>query len=376
MLVLVREWPDSSQRHWRTTGRQPCARGFTLLEVLIATVLSATLLATLWGLFGIYLRLFTTSEAQATVSHLVPALLQQFSDDLHSAIEDTPTEATSDELPGELLDELLDEWDTLTEENSPVRRFSLLGTRNTLQIDVLQVIPAEETPALNADTAGSGQGAATLQVPELRTIFYTFIEPRVDDKAESSAEVIQQQPAETVQQRPGLTRYELDFETPYGDQYDPSLGESAAWVPEVAGLELRYFDGNAWSSQWDSLKRKSLPVAVEVKMKVRPSVETQWGVRRATASKETGPDDADVPPAAKPKATQSDTAELPVYRLVIDLPNSQLHGTVRGLKPAVSVRSTIRPKPLSVPRLRVGKTPRIGIPATRSQSDRWIRTQP
>jgi len=356
--------------------------GFTLIEILIATVLSAALLVVLWGLFGVYSKLFEKGQDQVSRAQLTRALWQQLSEDLHAAIEDSPG------------DNRADEWADPFADAAPVRRFGLLGTRSTLQIDVLQVIPPEEGPALDADVTGSSLGASALQVPELRTIFYTFVESgRAEDESAAS-------PFAPGPIRPGLTRYELDFETPYGDelaaQFDEGLSAtvplpaeayvsdaseifsqdgSVLWMPEIVRLEFRYFDGSGWSTAWDSLQRKSLPAAVEVTLQVKPFEEPDPDASAAQAPQETALDKEDAE-FLEPIAPQLDTADLRVYRLVIDLPSSQQYAAARRAESVARVDSRRLPTPLAAPRLSVSKRPaRSTIPAA-IQPDQWIRVEP
>ena len=132
-------------------------RGFTLLEVLLATVLMAVLMTGIWALVGTYQRLFAVGEASTEQSQLVRTLLEQFSDDLHSAIPDSATG-----MPGA---------------SASVRRFGLFGTERALQVDVLQVTPAQGISA----SMSRGQLPLGLQrgpqVPELHTVQYWFEEP-------------------------------------------------------------------------------------------------------------------------------------------------------------------------------------------------------
>jgi len=278
-----------ARKHLRSTraGRRA---GFTLLEILLTVLLSAVLLSSLWGLLGIYSRLFETGQSKAENAQLTAGLLQQISDDLHGAIQDT-----ADAPPNAL---------------GPVRRFGLFGSATVLQIDVLQTTwPQPDQAASSTAALAALDQTAVPQAHELRTIRYTFVAPTPDDPVASDA-------------RPGLTRQELDFETPYApgggadvrerpapggaplgqpaEEKPPdelslleSLGpdpndDAITWIPEVASLEFRYFDGAAWSSTWNSIQRRSLPVAVEVlldfKTDDRPA---QPGAAKAPAADET-----------------------------------------------------------------------------------------
>ena len=88
----------------RRQRRQGLARrsrhGFTLLEVLLAALLAVTLMAGLWSLFHVYTRLFETGQAKIEQSQLVRALIQQLSDDLHSAIQDPVVPGRGGRRPG------------------------------------------------------------------------------------------------------------------------------------------------------------------------------------------------------------------------------------------------------------------------------------
>lgn len=75
-------------------------------------------------------------------------------------------------------------------------------------------------------------------------------------------------------------------------------------APEVTELGFRYFDGSEWQDSWDSAESKTLPVAVEITLVLRP-LNTVTKV-----SSSSGTSDA-----------EDDSL---VYRLVVDLPAAQI----------------------------------------------------
>ncbi len=459
MSLYCRTDKAGSRRPWRGLRAPALARrragGFTLLEILLTTVLSAALLGILWGLFSVYLRLFETGQAKAQQQQLVRALLQQLTDDLHSALEDSPAEGARGTSAG-------------------VRRFGLLGSSDSLRFDVLQVIPLEETPHLETDVSQRLVGAAaTPQVPELRTIYYTFADPDNSgiNRLASAGETLDEATQPNRNARPGLTRRELDYETPDGERptnlsggsssagvaagstgvtyvlpTEAEIGDSAAglsaaaeptagqsleteveddsliWLPEVAQLEFRYFDGKAWSSEWDSLQRKSLPVAVEVAIRMRyydpsqqdlPAVPTTASTASPAEAADSSiegnilggetllgdnallEDDADSSGEGLQYDVLQPTAEDSVYRLVIDIPSARLHPVVQrpqstsGIQPltaaappstsplqtptAVSLAPLSAPARLARPLIRPlgASTPS----ATVSRADQWMRAE-
>ncbi|MCX7427881.1 MAG: hypothetical protein NTW96_19915 [Planctomycetia bacterium] len=392
------------------------ARAFTLLEVLIAFLLATTLLLGLWGIMGIYSRLFESGKAKTEQSQLARALLEQLADDLRSTIQDAPAEG---QLAGAAAPAGSDAQTAGAssgfETPTAVRRFGLFGSAHAMTFDVLQVTPEQAVPPAEDATSPNADVPALGRAPELRTVQYTFVEPEVSTEKDVSAavEVQSDRDKDRVEARPGLTRRELDFEPPKerradskfdrtiakataeaagrrdGDLDDPGSEDrpddpSITWVPEVVGLSLRYFDGRGWSSTWDSLQRKSLPVAVEARIEIESFDPRDR--RRRLAEQETlddevtvvgaeGPDplETDRPKAAGAAAVRDDGRR--VYRLVIDLPTATSYRGVQAAssRSALPAARSIVPRPLPTPSLRVPRTKSEAKPATRP-SDQWMRT--
>lgn len=79
-----------SVRQRKPAFRRDVRPAFTLIEVLLTTVLTATLLAALWSLMSMYLKIFELGQAKTEQSQLARTLLRQMSDDLHSVIVAPP----------------------------------------------------------------------------------------------------------------------------------------------------------------------------------------------------------------------------------------------------------------------------------------------
>ncbi|WP_425616410.1 hypothetical protein NA78x_000056 [Anatilimnocola sp. NA78] len=56
-----------------------------------------------------------------------------------------------------------------------------------------------------------------------------------------------------------------------------SLGETEMLAAEVVGLSFMYFDGATWTSDWDSVAMKGLPVAIEITLVMQPTGEANAG---------------------------------------------------------------------------------------------------
>ncbi len=345
--------------------------GFTLLETLLAAALSAVVMAGLWSLFHMYERLFTKGQAKVEQAQLVRALVDQLTGDLHSAIPDAP----ADNAPG----------------LSSVRRFGLFGTSQSLQVDVLQ-IPASGVADDSLALPGLARSQTpTPQVPELRTVRYLFEPP------DAPRDVDPESPA-------GLVRWEFDWETPLGRNAGPrsaqerqtrqptktriaassaakdrstsagdplastAEGGSMTRVPEVVAMEFRYFDGAAWSDQWSSLARKSLPVAVEIRIGLT-SAEEPGQPSHERAKKVQGKENDESRPNADQFPGQT-------HRVLVYLPTTALvHRVERagpGPKPIGARGSSYRP--LTVPQYGSSGFPGTGGGGARGAfSDQWMR---
>jgi hypothetical protein len=285
----------SRRRRVAANGRSP-RRGLTILEVLLAMSLLVVLLSMLWSMTQVFSDIFVKGTQRAGKSQLVRSLSQLMHDDLGSAIQD-PIHPSQKKMLG----------------TAAVRRFGLNGNDQELRIDVVQINPFKARPqgkrsAPSGDALYGGTGSGYIaQAPELKTVFYRFVHP-------ASYEAI------SGEARCGLRRKELDFETPTGEEsgadlesiggtmtgpsafeanafqpqglppldgegtYDSASGytvpiteqlqrnldDATMWAPEVVECRFRYYDGKRWSTSWNSLQRKGLPVAVEVTLELMP----------------------------------------------------------------------------------------------------------
>jgi prepilin-type N-terminal cleavage/methylation domain-containing protein len=193
--------------------------GFTLVEVMLTTVLAAVLLVALWSLLSMYSKSFEGGHARTEQSQLARALLEQISTDVQSAMIAAPQEqpdvlagppgatpspvgaptvalpasvtgAAAPSLPIAPPSPSLGSGGTalpapasgLTPPTMPqnvatasLRPAGIYGTSSFLQLDVLQ--PAMLPPVDEEDLVLVDPEAAP-RADELRTIVYTFEEFR------------------------------------------------------------------------------------------------------------------------------------------------------------------------------------------------------
>jgi type II secretory pathway component PulJ len=343
--------------------RNPRRRGFTILELLLASLFGAILTAALWSLLNTYERLFTTGETRTEQAQLVDSILGQLAEDLTSAIADNAASPSGG--------------------TAAVRRFGLFGSSQAFQVDVLQIPLLESVAGLAGDDGDRrGQGRAP-RVPELHTVQWRFSE------AEGSTR-------QAGPSRSGLVRRELDWETPAsagpGNRAPRGIGKSGRksrfsqpaastdspqtgrfdidpddpailHVPEVVGVDFRYFDGQGWSDEWNSLARKSLPMAVEIVLRVKTGKQ---------AGEIAGPQREDELPRPD-EASAVDSGES--HRLLVHLPSTSLARRTETEKPSLAgppAPAVYRPRPLPSPPSSPPGGVRKMVPS--ALSDQWMRT--
>jgi Tfp pilus assembly protein PilV len=354
-----------------TTDRS-LRNAFTLLEVLLASALAATLLIGLWSLLNMQTRLFARAPARMEQCQLVRALYQQIADDLHTSIfipADDPAKVTRFLEAGSPggptagaagaqgvagTSAPTPDGTTATVGASGTGRPSaLIGTGQSLHLQVMQVplpLPQPQTQTIAVEQPGRGAAGDTPpRVPELRDVSYTFHPPGVIgvDSLTYQAGLIRREITwDAADSQTGTASVPWIFRPESSDpatdtegigigQTDPSSVPVAetprrdlvTYVPEVVGIEFRYFDGSSWSSGWDSHQRRALPVAVEVMVDFgnnRPA-ETSPAVAKA-AVESGGPEPAGEAPVAIPEPSDLTLDQQPelnpnIYRFVIFLPS-------------------------------------------------------
>ncbi len=344
----------------------PLRSGFTILELLLASLFGAILLAGIWNLLRTYERLFTTGEARSEQAQLVRAVFDQLAEDLTRAIADNAAAPSTGPVP--------------------VRRFGLFGTSQSLRVDVLRPLGLEQMPSEEEEQGPGRTRPSGPRVPELFTVQWRFSAPSTAFTSAPGGRL----------GRPswsGLARRELDWETPVSaappgtksrgigrlrmkfrlsraeGSSRPKTEETADWdlddpsvmhLPEVVEASFRYFDGQGFTEQWNSLDRKSLPMAVEVVLRFQAEKAVQRHSRVAGE------------PSDRRANVQPETVEGEVHRMVIYLPTTSLARRPEAERPSLTSAPAVvfRPRGLPPPP-RFGATQPLG---ETTPPDQWMRT--
>lgn len=293
--------------------------GFTLVEVLLATVLAAVLLVALWSLLSMYSKAFESGQARTEQAQLARTLLEQVATDLQGVLHapprggpsplsvaggfssgspppsasSGPSQTTQSAAPtvSSTLPAQTAGTSTGVIATTSLRPAGLFGTDTLLQIDVLQPVMVEPTTEFDQAASFDSDEPMSPKAEELKTVIYSF-EPLSDldqplgehlmhlvrremdwadahpaaraigSRTSGPDSALVARPSELVAETAETTTGPVEDEPATTDQGVTS-------VPEVIRFAMRYFDGTTWSNEWDSTVRGGLPLAVEVAVQLR-----------------------------------------------------------------------------------------------------------
>ncbi|NUQ64426.1 MAG: hypothetical protein HUU20_18320 [Pirellulales bacterium] len=289
-----------------------------MLEVVLSLVLTSLVLLCVAMAVDAQLRIADAGRTHVEEAQLARVLLHQIADDVRCAVvadslglaglspsgsrsedsgqepsdsgnsDEADTEASEESATGTVQSEAAGSVASLVPSAVP----GVYGESDWLQVDVGR--PSRVRRQASADS--ENPAAATCVMGDVKTVAYYVVSG--DDSATAN-------PAESS----GLVRRELDrsvtawaSEQGLVDQLQLAEAPVAA---EVAAIEFRYSDGSTWYDSWDTAESGNLPMAVEIRLSLRPvQHDGNWATALASATGTTSPEEE----------------ELLVYRLIVDVP--------------------------------------------------------
>ncbi|MBX7165148.1 MAG: prepilin-type N-terminal cleavage/methylation domain-containing protein [Pirellulales bacterium] len=276
-------------------------RAFTLIELLLAMVLSTVVLAGLWTAMRVHVRMFQGGHREVEEAQLARALFHRIASDLRGTIAPlataSPASSSSSAAP-----------------SGPAR---LRGTARWLQCEVesadTRVSPQIVTYYVRDEQMATGRATSGG-------------EPSADDlglvRRELSATYRDQLAAQG--RRGGAQTAAASNDLPPSlpvRQSEETEGPSpeVLLAPEVRQLEFRYFDGASWHDQWDSVAEGGLPSLVAVAIALEPPPAKASSVA-ATAG--AAPDSTDDLPDSRRESLFTESLQprqFAVYRMNVTL---------------------------------------------------------
>ena len=230
---------------------------FTLLEVVLAIGLTATLLALLSTAIDLYLNRVETTRSKVEAAQVARTLLNRMAEDIRAVRYYAPKRSGAAAGSG---------VGSNSQTESAAQVVGLFGTqselrvdrmarwnwqRMTREVDATEITPAELMPLSVRYSYGDGK---TMLANELAASGLAAENAPLTGYA---GLYHQQTPTAAAKYQASATGVNLT--TLSGSS--PEL-----LAPEVLGIEFAYFDGQQWLDSWDSAASNGLPVAVEIEL--------------------------------------------------------------------------------------------------------------
>ncbi|QGJ71091.1 Hypothetical protein PBC10988_27940 [Planctomycetales bacterium 10988] len=241
--------------------------GLTLIETLLALLLSTFVLAGLWLAMDIQLRLVEAGRQEVEEAQLARAIMQKITNDLKHAILYDPIPVTLAEISagssstdpdqGGNPDDTSSEEVLVEDEATTQTEPGLYGTQYDLQIDVSRLPRIDEYEGFL-----SNSGSMTYPT-DTKTVTYYVMNSELGGTLFATG----------ANQAEGLYRREQGraFEIYALEQALDTVSdsESLPLAEEVMRIEFQYFDGTEWLLEWDSSERGGLPIAIQILLVLR-----------------------------------------------------------------------------------------------------------
>ena len=297
---------EADRRAWwgslRSTHPTYRRRGFTLLEILLALMLSTMVLSLLWMAVDFHLRVSEKGRVQVEEARLARTLLHLIANDLTCAVapptsSGSTSASTSTSTSSGDTSATSSATDTSSLADSVIVQTApgLYGSVDSFQVDVYRVPRLDEYQDQD-QLETSTEMAGVDRTSAVKTVTYYVIAPDAGNGGQT-----------------GLVRRELDRAvTVYAElqgALDTTVLETGPLAPEVVAAEFLYYDGAEWVDTWDSQSQGCLPAAVRVSLALVPS-------------KEKSDDEMDFWTVTSFQDLVN-RGKNPIYRLTVSLPNAK-----------------------------------------------------
>lgn len=236
----------------RAGGSNPYNMGFTLIEVMVATVISMMIIGSVYTAFRSSLNVYQRDEARIIMLQRCRVALDRMTRDISNLF------FTADDEELMLLTEDFADSETMIDKDM----ISFVAIVNPQLDDYYMMLEESEELILEEDEENP------LPSDLARIIYYVGPDPE-DETVESlmRIETTNLDMEELEEMMEELMSSSPSEETLEGLQ-------SAILVGYVGGLNLRYFDGEDWIDAWDMEEEEGLPSGVELTLTITDA-ETQ-----------------------------------------------------------------------------------------------------
>jgi len=239
-------------------------KGFTLIEIMVATVITMMIIGSVYAAFRSSLNVYQRDETKIIMLQRCRSALDRMAQDLSNLFY-VENDA---------------ELEVITQDYS--------DTETTMDKDMLSFVAIvkprlDEYLAAEEETASSASEEQKNQLPsDLSRIIY-YIDKNPDNEDVDSLMRIETTNLDPQELEEMMT--ELQSTSSSGSSLSEELQEklkSSVLVDYVGGLNIRYYDGTDWVDTWDMEEEGSLPRAVELTLTITDADNKGSSLTQAT----------------------------------------------------------------------------------------------
>lgn len=245
-------------------------RGFTLVEIMVATVISLMIISSVYAAFRSSLSAYEHNQARLIILQKCRMSLDRMSRDFNNLFY-----AQDDE---ELT--LFVEDYTENEQNTDQDMVSFVTLVNPNLTDYLNALESGEvvtqtTSSSSSDSSEEEETENILPSDLARVVYFIGQSPR-------NAEVqclfrVETTELDTQEVEDMLSEIQSNS---LSDEVQDLL-EKSILVDNIGGFNVRYFDGEDWADTWDMEEQESLPKAVELTLTVNDAENKEKPITQA-----------------------------------------------------------------------------------------------
>lgn len=254
-----------------TSIRRKAVAGYTLLELILALALSVIVMLGISTAIQLYLVALTRQQAFIERRQIARGVGEMIGNDLRAAIQYKAADYSDLEnlVQSQMMqlnqaaggEESTEEEDPIVDEENVSFRPTLLGSETSILLDVSRLPRLDEYNPLVANLESAVQSPS-----DVKSIAY-FVS-LTEGKAATEVEF------SNMRAPGGLFRRAIDRAVAQFNGQTGMMSASDEYsrlvASEVAEIRFQYFDGEEWTSQWDSEEEGGFPPAIEVTIVIDP----------------------------------------------------------------------------------------------------------
>ena len=239
--------------------------GFTLIEIMVATAISMLIIGSVYAAFKSSLKVYQYDETKIIMLQKCRTSLDRIAQDVSNMFY-----ADGDEEMTFLVD---DSADTETNMDNDMISFVTVVNPN-LRKYTSSVSSNEEaqTKTVTDPVTGEETTESTLPSDLARVVYFIGPNPEIDNvqslmRIEATDLDIQTVQDMLSQLQSSTSSPSLSSSSSSSEDLQETLRTSVL-VDNIAGLNIRYFDGTDWVDTWDMEEENALPKALEITLSV------------------------------------------------------------------------------------------------------------